>query len=570
MLDVRHVVWALVIVASLYPRLAWAPSAIGGRPAAHFEPIRPEGRPRDADPLDPLSRDPELMPRLTFDLSPRNKQYADTLKRLNEQFDSIHPDKTVIDSLVKDMRRLNSRRSITNMMEIFDSKPKDLVSVTPQAPNILFYRPKQTYFDSLCDAILEAKFSKVQVEVDRGKLMLLSFVRSSEGRKVIKEEVAQQYQIHSSLIDRITSGDFDEIDASTFRPLKGQTVVIVGHVENQNGKVGFEVVAKDGETKVLPFETIEKAAQLFGFDYVLLGCETGKFAEIGTLNPINDVDAVRAFVKARKTGGRSTFAQLLADLSSVDLQFIVDLGHVGDRSMTPLGLTRHGHDPATSSARDGGFRSTPSGVPTPVSSPINAGTQFGGGIGGSSLPPSSGFGGGSVSPSGVSTSSGLMIAIPARYRVDTPCTADVERLDRSKRWFDRFPSIESLWNWLFLIAAALWMLVGLFEVIWRSNLSIRDRWANLAKFTVAGSFVTLVVVAIASDWLRSGLSAEFLGFVGIAVITLRFLAGRRFPDHRMALIASLIWVSLAQVPPLTAVCVDRAIAQCFLEVPFPL
>jgi hypothetical protein len=120
-----------------------------------------------------------------------------------------------------------------------------------------------------------------------------------------------------------------------FAGLSGQTVAVVGHVTIHENQASFEIRQGD-RRRYLPLEQLRMAATRWRFNFVPLGCETAGIDSVGTATRINDVDALNAFQKARRTGGATTYLQLLADLSSADVQIMIDLAKLTNEAIMPI------------------------------------------------------------------------------------------------------------------------------------------------------------------------------------------------------------------------------------------
>ena len=151
---------------------------------------------------------------------------------------------------------------------------------------------------------------------------------------MLAEEIPNFLRADQGLLRDVANGRFDTLDANMFAELKGETLVIVGHVVDLNGEATFEV--RGDQPTYVPLWSVQEAAERIGFNFIPLGCETAETAAIGTGSKITDLDGLSAFKRAALREGVTTYQDLLADLSGPNLQLVIDIGQASGLNVVPL------------------------------------------------------------------------------------------------------------------------------------------------------------------------------------------------------------------------------------------
>jgi hypothetical protein len=179
--------------------------------------------------------------------------------------------------------------------------------------------------------------SALSRSVDREKMILMAFPISSGAKTLLKDILPVRQPLNGS-VGAITHGNFDSLDVHMFAPLRGKTLVVVGHIVEIDSNSSFEIRRDDGERRYLPLAAQQKASLEVGFNLIPLGCETGEALAVGTASKITDVDGLNAFQRATSSLGQASYLQILTDLSDAHLRILIDPAKFESGNLVPIEL----------------------------------------------------------------------------------------------------------------------------------------------------------------------------------------------------------------------------------------
>jgi hypothetical protein len=273
---------------------------------------------------------------------------------------------------------------------------------------------------------------------------------------------------------------------------------------------------------------LSRAQRVTGANFILLGCETGPSAAIGTATKINDVDALDAFKSAKQKSGISSFEELLADLSSPRIRILINLSKLSDNFIIPYDLVDE---------KDQVLRAYPNGTASggpPPSQPlfqITPGASVGGGAAG---------------------------------------TVSRSTLARSIWLAAKRPSLEDWWFWIYYGLVAIGVVGTLAELPFRHALTVQNRVSAAIFLPLAGIVVAMVAGMFLDGWLTN--SSVTAGVIFVPLMAWGILAQLKdkFPDHRVAIMATRAVVIWCLVPLIAKLLVFGAERMNWLVEPSPI
>lgn len=389
------------------------------------------------------------------------------------------------------------------------------VPIDPSKPHLLIRRPVAPIFDKAVE-YLTSHVQKILLKpVDRDSVVLLPLTFSSEASAKLVREIPLYKRAQGAWMERLNAGDFEEVDSRMFSSLRGRTVVVVGHVvEMDGGASAFEVRRIDGGRRYIPLLSLLSASKKNGFNFVPLGCETADSIALGTATKINDLDAIDAFKNAMRVSGRTSFGDLLSDLSSDALKLTIDLGKLQDRSSIPIDLVdREGRT----------YR--------PYAGPIVSAV--------SQSPPAA----------------LIQIDLTAADGSIVYPDVSVSALDGSL-WLHRWSRfLERAWSEIYKWLTFLILGVALLELPFRRAVPASERIKAGVVFVAVGGLVSLWISYILGEWLTE-LSVGWSFIAAAASWFVLFQMREKFPDHRVAILGTRFIVAWNQLPMISHVVVS--------------
>jgi hypothetical protein len=262
------------------------------------------------------------------------------LARLNEEVRKPDPNPRTIDELIRQSSSDAPGEYLSWISQAIrnNSRGTHDEPIDQSSPNVLLRRPVEAKFDLLVSYLRTKQLdSFLHRSLDRSQVKLLSFVFSTSGRSRIFEKIPLQNQARGQHFDKIKSGDFDTLDANMFASLSGQFVIAVGHIVSTSRGNAFEVRTESGHPpKYVELQSLEQAAQIHGFDFIPLGCETADSAAIGTVTKITDLNAIDGIARVIAKDGRASWKEILTDLSSPDMKLAIDITKITDPKKIPI------------------------------------------------------------------------------------------------------------------------------------------------------------------------------------------------------------------------------------------
>jgi hypothetical protein len=89
--------------------------------------------------------------------------------------------------------------------------------------------------------------------------------------------------------------DFDLL-TQALRPLRGDTLLVMGHVDSADGALVFK--GAGGRPRRLPLALFEQAARDAGVQLIVVGCKSARHTSAGFVDDLNGLEAARAMARA--------------------------------------------------------------------------------------------------------------------------------------------------------------------------------------------------------------------------------------------------------------------------------
>ncbi len=382
------------------------------------------------------------------------------------------------------------------LSQIIATSSSTRIDVPSQSyPGVTFRRPEDPRLDGIVAQVAARIETELEGPVDRDKVKLLAFPTSADAAAKMHEEIPLYKRAQGPWIDDVVSGNFDRLDPRMFASLRGEIIIASGHVTRIDGVPAYEIRRADGGVRHIPVETLLRLSREVGFKFIPLGCATTDAIALGTAARINDLDALDAAKKAMMVSGTTRLGDLIADLSSADVQLTIDLGKVADGSTVPLDL------------RDRDRRLLGDDHPSAF---------------------------GQINPSGGQGASAYSQQVPPSALAGT-------------LWLTRWAvTIEQAWANVFLALVALAFALALIELPRLHAVPVRRRVAAAATFVILGAALAALVYYCEVNWLTSPGPFGVVAALGAWSVPLGL--SEQHPDHRLALRASIVVVGWAQLP----------------------
>lgn len=416
------------------------------------------------------------------------------------------------------LQRIAQEGGISRRDPISDGSPYLLVK-SPEDPRA---RPLETYLRSHRLSELLAK------QVDRNKLTLLPFVYSTDGTARLNNVWAPDWRPSATLrstLDGQTS--FNDVD---FRPLRGKTVVVVGHIVARDGAQMFEIRQRSGRRAYLPLEKLVDASHTVGFTLIPLGCETDETMPIGTVTKINDVEALNAFYRAATKRGTASLQQFLTDLSGPNMKLAIDLSRLEDAFIIPIEQIDENDKPLQASPPQPALQQPPTPAP-----PLKSSTE----------PPFS-----------------------APIEQTQTCGAETTTSVEVTKWANwaRTTGV-SIWLETFISAASYVMIVAVFTVLYLPRASVSDKAAVIIFISLAGPTalgITLFVVVAGTDPSIDGHPMLLVLLLGMP-ITLLSKCKELLEDDRLTILGVKCLTPLILLPLIVACAIKAGHVTCLIR-----
>jgi hypothetical protein len=467
-----------------------------------------------------------------------------------------------INSLLRDFSEAVPGRFLDGLGELLKGENNDTTRepLSAETPNLLVTRARDPKYNQVITHLRKTRLDAfLERKVNTDKITLVSFVFSSAGQAKLENEIPLAHRARSPLVERVSIGEFDQLDANMFESLRGKIVIFIGHIAAPNAKLAFEVRRGDGARRYVSLDSLQMAARKIGFDVIPLGCETADTIAVGTATKITDLDAIDGFKRAIAADGARTYKQLLADISGSELKLSIDLTKVPEPDSWPIEFID----------RDGrSYQPTrPVGSPQPSSPQGTASADIG----------------------------------IHRVESSSRCELSVSGLNVSVAYARLWPTILDWWMFGAIGLGLICVFASMVEVATISTLRIKARYTCLLTTALFSALVCLAIYAVlyaATDGselfgiISAGLGLAIVGglfqsesclggIVGIAMIVVTLLGFRanmnlmplawlpvdvgvgvawgsvlnRFPDHhlsRWSAIALIVW-GIAAVPAFLSV-----------------
>lgn len=262
------------------------------------------------------------------------------LNRLNEEIQKSDPNPRTLEEIVRSSSSESPGQYlgwISQAIRKNSSGTRD-EPIDQSSPNVLLRRPADSKFDPLVSFLKTNQLdSFLNRSLNRSGTKLLSFVFSTSGRARISEKIPLQNQVRGQHLDKVKSGEFNSLDANMFASLRGETVIAIGHIVRTPRGNAFEVKRDSGQPpNYVELQSLERAAQIHGFDFVPLGCETAESAAVGTVTKITDLNAIEGVARVIAKDGAASWREVLADLSSPDLKLAIDITKITEPKKIPI------------------------------------------------------------------------------------------------------------------------------------------------------------------------------------------------------------------------------------------